>query len=49
VLLDLGIDELMEMRLQALVGPFLVHPPKTRIPLYVGGEDRGETAGGGHP
>jgi hypothetical protein len=45
---DLRIDQLVEMRLEAFVGPFLVCFHKARIARNVGGEDRGETAGRGH-
>ena len=48
VLLDLRIDQLTEMRLQALVRAFLVHPHQTRVARHIGGEDRGKTAGRGH-
>ena len=48
VLLDLRIDQLPEMRLEALVRAFLVRAHQARIARHIGGEDRGETAGRGH-
>jgi hypothetical protein len=48
VLLDLRIDELTEMRLEALVRALLVGTHQPRIPRHIGGEDRGETADRGH-
>jgi hypothetical protein len=48
VLRDLWIDQLTEMRLQALVRAFLIRPHQARIARHIGGEDRGETAGRGH-
>jgi hypothetical protein len=47
VLGDLRIDQLPAMRLQAFVRAFLIHPHQARIARHIGGEDRGETAGGG--
>src|SRR5208282_2314898 len=32
----------------AFVRPFLVRPHQPRIPRHIGGEDRGEPAGGSH-
>jgi hypothetical protein len=48
MLLDLGIDQLPEMRLEALVRAFLVDAHQTQIARHIGGEDRGETAGRDH-
>jgi hypothetical protein len=45
MLADLRVDELAAMRLEALVGAFLVSPHQPRIARYIGGEDRGETVG----
>jgi hypothetical protein len=45
VLLDLRIDQLPEVRLEAFVRTLLVRPHQTRIARHIGGEDRGETAG----
>jgi hypothetical protein len=42
---DLRIDQLAAMRLEALEGAFLIRAHQARIAHYVGGEDRGETAG----
>ena len=46
MLADLRIDNFDEMRLEALVGAFLIRAHQARIPHDIGGEDRGETAGG---
>ena len=48
VLGDLRIDELMAQRLEAFERALLVRPHPPRIPRHIGGQDRGETAGGGH-
>ena len=48
VLGDLRIEELMAQRLEAFERAFLVRPHQPRIPRHIGGEDRGEVAGGGH-
>ena len=47
MLADLRINEVDEMRLEALVRAFLVSAPQARLPRRIGGEDRGEAAGGG--
>src|SRR5215468_6839467 len=48
VLLDLRIDKLPEVCLEALVRALLVRPHQARIARHIGGEDCGETAGRGH-
>jgi hypothetical protein len=48
MLLDLRIDQLPKMRLEAFVSPFLVHPHQARIARHIGSKDRGKTAGRGH-
>jgi len=48
VLGDLRIEELMAQRFQAFERTLLVRPHQPRIPRHIGGEDRGETAAGGH-
>ena len=48
VLGDLRVDQLPAMRLEAFERAFLVRTHQPRIAHHVGGEDRGETAGGGH-
>jgi hypothetical protein len=47
VLADLRIDPFDEMRLEALVGAFLIGAHQARIAHHIGGEDRGKTAGSG--
>ena len=47
-LLDLRLDQLTEMRLEALVRAVLVHAHQPRVARHIGGEDRGKTAGRGH-
>ena len=47
VLGDLRIEELAAQRLEAFERAFLIRPHQPRIPRHIGGEDRGETAGGG--
>ena len=49
VLGDLRIEKLAAQRLEAFERAFLVRPHQPRIPRHIGGEDRGETAGRGHP
>jgi hypothetical protein len=49
VLGDYRIEELMAQRFEAFERAFLVGPHQPRIPHHIGGEDRGETAGRGHP
>jgi hypothetical protein len=44
VLLDLGLNQLAEMRLEPLVRPLLIRAHQARVPRHVGGEDRGEAA-----
>src|SRR6516164_9970989 len=46
---DFGINELAAQRLEAFERAFLVRPHQPRIPRHIGSEDRGETAGLGHP
>src|SRR6266446_10864122 len=41
-------NELAARRLEAFERSLLVRPHQPRIPLHIGGEDRGETAGGRH-
>ena len=41
VLLDLRIDQLPEMRLEAFVRAFLIRTHQARIARHIGGEDRG--------
>ena len=48
VLFDLWIDKIAEMRPEAFVRPLFVGTHQARVPRHIGGEDRGETAGGGH-
>jgi hypothetical protein len=48
MLVDLRLDKLAAMRLEALVCAFLVRAHQPRIARQIGGEDRGETAGRGH-
>ena len=47
MLADLRINEVDEMRLEAFMRAFLILPHQARIPHHIGGEDRGEAAGGG--
>jgi hypothetical protein len=49
VLGDLRIEELAAQRLETFERGFLVHPHQPRITGHIGGEDRGKTAGRGHP
>ena len=42
------MEELAAERLEAFERAFLVRPHQPRIPRHIGGEDRGETAAGGH-
>jgi hypothetical protein len=44
VLLDLWVDELAAMRLEAFERAFLVRSHQPRVARHIGGEDRGETA-----
>src|SRR5262249_27259572 len=48
VLRDLWINKLAAQRLEAVERAFFVRPHHPLIPRSIGGEDRGETAGGGH-
>jgi len=48
VLGDFRIDELAAQRLEAFERAFLVRAHQPRIPRHIGGEDRGEPAGGSH-
>jgi hypothetical protein len=45
---DLRLNQLAEMRFQALVRALLVCSHQPRIPRHIGGEDRGEPAGPAH-
>ena len=45
---DLGINKLAAQRLEPFERAFLVRTHQARIPRHIGGEDRGETAGGSH-
>jgi hypothetical protein len=47
MLADLRIIEFEEMRFDPFVRAFLVRPHQARIAHHIGGEDRGEAAGGG--
>jgi len=49
VLLDLGIDQFAPHRLEPFERAFLVGPHQPRIARDIGGQDRGKTAGYGHP
>ena len=49
VLGDLRVEKLMAQRLEAFLRALLVRPHQPRIPRHIGGEDRGEAAGRGHP
>ena len=44
MLLDLRIDKLPQMRLEAFVRALLIRPHQPRIPRHIGSEDRGEPA-----
>ena len=44
VLGDLGVDQLPEVRGEALVTALFVSTHKARVPRHVGGEDRGKAA-----
>src|SRR5208282_5334367 len=44
VLLDLRVDELSAMRLEAFESAFFVRSHQPRVARHTGGEDRGETA-----
>ncbi len=48
MLADLRVDELAEMRLEALVRAFLVRAHQARVARHIGGEDCGEAADSGH-
>src|SRR5689334_12195472 len=48
VLGDLRIEKLAAQRLKAFERAFLIRAHQPRITRHIGGEDRGETAGGGH-
>src|SRR5271155_2687050 len=48
VLPDLRIDQLRDMRPEALVRACLVRAHQARVARHIGGEDRGQTAGRGH-
>jgi putative spermidine/putrescine transport system permease protein len=46
--LELRIDHFAQMRLEAFVRALLIRAHQARIAHHIRGEDRGETAGGGH-
>jgi hypothetical protein len=46
---NLRIDQLAAQRLEAFERAFLVGAHQPRIPRHIGGKDRGEAAGCGHP
>jgi len=48
VLSDLWIDQLSEVSLQPFMRPLLIRVHQARVARDVGGEDPGETTGGGH-
>ena len=48
MLADRRINEFDEIRLDALVGAFLIGTHQARIARHIGGEDSGETAGRSH-
>ena len=48
VLLDLGLNQLAEMRLKPLMRPLLIRPHQARVPRHIGGEDCGKAADRGH-
>jgi len=48
VLPDLGVDQLPEVRGEALVSALFVSTHQARVPRHVGGEDCGEAADRGH-
>jgi hypothetical protein len=48
VLGDLRIEELMAQCFEAFERALLVRSHQPRIARHIGGEDRGETANGGH-
>jgi len=48
VLSDLGVAELVAMRLQAFERSFLVNPHQARVARDGGGEDRSQATGCGH-
>jgi hypothetical protein len=44
VFCNFGLNQLPEMRLQAIVRPLLIRAHQTRVAGHIGGEDRGKTA-----
>src|SRR5215467_8406806 len=48
MLADLWVDQLDEMRLEAFERALFVGAHQARVARYIGGEDRGKTAGRGH-
>jgi len=48
VTFDFSIDQLREMRLEAIVRSLLVRAHQPRIARHIGGQDRSETSGYGH-
>jgi hypothetical protein len=48
VLVDLWINQLQEVRFEALVRAFLVGTHQARIPRHISGEDRSEATDRGH-
>jgi hypothetical protein len=49
VLGDFRIDKLAAQCFEAFERAFLIRPHQPRVPRHIGGEDRGKTAGSGHP
>ena len=47
MLANLRIDEFVEMRLETFVCAFFVLAHQARISRHIGGEDRGQSTGGG--
>jgi hypothetical protein len=45
---DLRIDQLPQMRPEALVRALLIRSHQPRVARHIGGEDRGKTSGRGH-
>ena len=48
VLRDLRVDQFLEVGFEPFVGAFFIRSHKAGVPRHIGGEDRGETADGGH-
>jgi len=47
ILADLRIDHFAQMRLEAFVRAFLIGAHQARIAHHIGGENRGQSTGGG--